>query len=63
MHWSIYWLTVRERFADAGRIMSNSLVMEIKQEEIMDVANDMEDMEIESLQSSNVQIKQKRKKT
>lgn len=36
--------------------MSNNSVIKIKQE-IMDVANDMEDMEIESLQSSNVQIK------
>lgn len=52
--------TVQERFADAGRVASNS-VMVFKQE-IMDVANDMEDMEIENLESS-VQIKIEKEET
>lgn len=56
--------TMRERFADAGHFASNSSVMEFKQEDMMVVANDMEDMEIEGLSgSSSAQTKKKKKKT
>lgn len=59
---SICRLTVRERFADAGHVASNSLTTEFKQE-MMDVTNDMEDinMESENLASSNAQTKKKKK--
>ncbi|KAL6261011.1 hypothetical protein P5V15_008537 [Pogonomyrmex californicus] len=45
---------VRERFINGKRVASKSSAMEFKQEEMMDVTEDMEKMEVESMESSNV---------
>lgn len=52
--------TLRERFMNAEHLASNNLV--IKQEEMMDVTNDMKDIKIEN-SSSSTQSEKKKKKT